>query len=262
MKCIYLRTNLVNGKQYVGQANDFKQREYDWKCLKNHYAGKLIYNARKKYGLENFKTEVLRECKTKDELNEWEKYYIKTLNTKVPNGYNLTDGGEGTLGVIVSDETRKKMSDVKKGRHVSEETKKKISEAKKGKYVGESSPMYGRKRPEFAEKMKGENNPFFGKTHTQDTIDKIIKANKGKTPYNKGKTLEELFGKEKADFLKKKAINNAYKVIQCDLNENVIKIWENAKEASKILNLEYTNINKCIKGKYKTAHGFIWKRAT
>ena len=76
MKCIYLRTNLVNGKQYVGQTNDFKQREYDWKCLKAIYANKYLSCARMKYGFDNFKVEILRECKTQKELNEWEKYYI------------------------------------------------------------------------------------------------------------------------------------------------------------------------------------------
>ena len=48
MKCVYLRTNLVNGKQYVGQTVNFKNREYDWKCLKAIYANKYLSNARAK----------------------------------------------------------------------------------------------------------------------------------------------------------------------------------------------------------------------
>ena len=109
MKCIYLRTNLDNGKQYVGQANDFKQRENEWNCLKKHYAGKLIDNARKKYGLDNWKVEIIRECETQDELNKWEIYYIKELNTKTPNGYNLTDGGETSSGYKLTDEHIEKL---------------------------------------------------------------------------------------------------------------------------------------------------------
>lgn len=287
MKCIYLRTNLANGKQYVGQTNDFKQREKEWKCNKK-YAGYYINNARNKYGVENFKTDILKECQTQEELNQWEQYYIKELNTKVPNGYNLTDGGGGLSGYefteehkrnlseakkgkIVSEETKKKLSQILKGRIISEETKRKIGEAHKGKHLSEESKKkiseshkgigLGVKRPEFAEKMKGENNPFFGKTHTQETIDKIIKANKGKTPYNKGKKIEDLFGKEKADWLREKAINNAVPVNQYDLDGNFVKEWSCAKEASRELGLEYTNINKCVNGKYKTAFGYIWKRA-
>lgn len=105
---IYLRTNTVNGKQYVGQTKDFKQREYNWYNTKWSYAGRLINNARNKYGTDNFITTILKECDTLDEANKWEMYYINKLNTKVPNGYNLTDGGEGSIGCIVSDETRKK----------------------------------------------------------------------------------------------------------------------------------------------------------
>ena len=130
MKCIYLRTNLFNGKQYVGQTNDFKQREYDWKCLKAIYANKYLSCARMKYGFDNFKVEILRECDTQKELNEWEKYYINELNTKKPNGYNLTDGGNGVSGFKHSEESKKKMSDSTKGekhpfwgKHITNEAK-------------------------------------------------------------------------------------------------------------------------------------------
>ena len=149
MKCIYLRTNTVNGKQYVGQANDFERREYDWHNLKWSYAGKLINNARNKYGTDNFKTEILKECQTQDELNQWEQYYIKELSTKYPNGYNLTDGGDGRSGYQLSDEERKKMSESLKGRKAwnkgipaSEEIKRKLSEAHKGILPSNSKIIY------------------------------------------------------------------------------------------------------------------------
>ena len=57
---VYLRTNTVNGKQYVGQTNNFKRREYDWYNINWDYAGRLINNARKKYGVENWDTEILK----------------------------------------------------------------------------------------------------------------------------------------------------------------------------------------------------------
>lgn len=149
MKCIYLRTNTINGKQYVGQANDFDKREREWKCLSGRYAGKLITNARNKYGVENFKTEVLKECHTQDELNQWEQYYIKELNTKTPNGYNLTDGGDTSSGYKFTEETKKILSDLKKGnspwikgKHHTEEVKKKLSEMKKGKPSPKRKKVY------------------------------------------------------------------------------------------------------------------------
>lgn len=237
MGCIYLRTNLANGKQYVGQAKDFKKRENEWNCLKRQYAGQLIDNARAKYGLQNWKVDILMECEAQEELNEWEMYYIKALNTKVPNGYNLTNGGGGKSGYKTPEAIRKKISMSHKG-------------------IG-----LGKKRPQHSERMKGERNPFFHKTHSKETIDKIKAANIGKISPNKGKTYEEQFGEEKAKELKQKCINNAYRVDQIDpITGEVVHQWNCAKDAAKELGLEYTNINKCVNGKYKTAFGYIWKR--
>ena len=140
MGVIYVRPNLINGKKYVGQATDLKERQRKWNDLNQPYAGPAINNARAKYGIEAFGFEILKECDDK-ELDYWEKYYVKELNTKAPYGYNLTDGGGGMSGYTHSAETRKKISKGhkgkepwKKGKHHSYETRKKISEAHRGKY--------------------------------------------------------------------------------------------------------------------------------
>ena len=137
MKCIYLRTNLINGKQYVGQASDFKRREYDWCNLNAPYAGDYINKAREKYGLESWSVEILKECDSSEELNHWEMYFIEKFNTKKPFGYNLNDGGEGQTGFHHSIESRMKMSVSKKGKRKgiprADDVKKKISESLKGK---------------------------------------------------------------------------------------------------------------------------------
>ena len=131
MGVIYVRPNLINGKKYVGQATDLKIRQNNWKCLTQKYAGEAINNARAKYGIDNFGFEILRECED-EELDYWEKYYIKKLNTKVPYGYNMTDGGDGKNGCPVSEETKRKISEGHKGLVRSQETRKKMSEKKKG----------------------------------------------------------------------------------------------------------------------------------
>ena len=71
-----------------------------------------------------------------------EKYGRKDLG--LGNLVNMTDGGNGTFGLIMSEETRQKMSEAKKGKTRSEETRQKISEAKKGKI----SNMLGKKLSE------------------------------------------------------------------------------------------------------------------
>lgn len=137
MGVIYLRTNLLNGKQYVGQTQNMQQRENKWRCMKHHYAGKLIDNARSKYGFENWSLKIIVECDDQKGLDELEAYYINYYGTKAPNGYNLTDGGgSGNLGYKHSEEAKKTISAKNKismsGKHHTEETKKKLSEIKKG----------------------------------------------------------------------------------------------------------------------------------
>ena len=92
---IYLVTNAVNNKKYVGQTQRVLEER-----IAEHRRSKtsVIYHAIQKYGWENFAVEILDECKTIDELNDREIYWIEKLKTKVPNGYNLTDGGVGTTG--------------------------------------------------------------------------------------------------------------------------------------------------------------------
>lgn len=169
MKCVYLRTNIINGKQYVGQASDFKRREYDWSNLNTPYAGDYINKAREKYGLESWSVEILKECNSSEELNHWEMYFIKKYNTKRPFGYNLNDGGKGQSGFHHSDETKKKLSESHLGRNKgiprSEDVKRKISETKSG--IKTSSGMTGHH-------------------HSDESKNKMSRARKGK-PSNAAK---------------------------------------------------------------------------
>lgn len=91
---IYKITNDINGKVYVGQTAftlEKRWREHRSKtCCGSPCA---IHNAMRKYGTEHFHMEQIDVAASKAELNEKERYWIKTLNTLYPNGYNLTEGG-------------------------------------------------------------------------------------------------------------------------------------------------------------------------
>lgn len=153
MGVIYLRTCLVNGKQYVGQASSFFKRQLNWNNLGHRYANPILTEDREKYGLENWKAEILAESNDKEELDCMERYYIEKYNTIYPNGYNFTTGGKS--GFKASDETRKKISDFAKTR------------------TGSKNPFYGKKHI---------IHPMQGKHHSDEAKDKISKANKnGKT---------------------------------------------------------------------------------
>jgi group I intron endonuclease len=107
---IYKITNLTNGKIYVGQSKNPKQRwnRHKYNSKKNKQRdNSLVSQAIYKYGEENFTFEIIISAKTQEELNWLEEKYIKELNSLSPNGYNLLSYNCGTN--ISSDETKNKM---------------------------------------------------------------------------------------------------------------------------------------------------------
>jgi len=119
---VYLVDNKLNGKQYVGQTTVGDRRGH----------GKLITKAYRKYGKENFTYEVICSgINNQATLNFIERFWIKVMDCRVPNGYNLEHGGK-TSGKV-SDETKAKISNAHKGRKPSEEAKQKMRLAKLGK---------------------------------------------------------------------------------------------------------------------------------
>jgi hypothetical protein len=87
MHYIYITTNLINGKYYIGKHKG----EVDDKYLGS---GIILKQAIEKYGRVNFEKEVIVICSTEEEVNTWEKRIIKE-NLTDPNCYNIAPGGEG-----------------------------------------------------------------------------------------------------------------------------------------------------------------------
>ena len=103
---IYLITNNINKKQYVGQTVQKLNRR-----LSKHKSAKTyLGNSIRKYGEENFSVEIIDTALSKEELDKKEIYWIDKLKTKHPLGMNLTDGGEGVLGREVPVEQREHLS--------------------------------------------------------------------------------------------------------------------------------------------------------
>jgi group I intron endonuclease len=155
---VYLITNLVNGKRYIGQTS--RSLEWRWHIHQTRKGCRALRNAIDKYGANNFSMEVLFDVPTKELAGEFETEYISRYNTKAPNGYNLTDGGEGVVGLSL--ETRKRraqkllgnkcavgairtpeylkaMSERYKGRVFSDETRRKMSEAAQARVVSQET---------------------------------------------------------------------------------------------------------------------------
>ncbi len=182
---IYLITNNINGKIYIGKhSTDNIDDDYMG-------SGKLIKKAIQKYGIENFTKEYLAFCDTEEKLNWLEKFYIKKYKAREA-GYNLTDGGDGALGRTHTEETKQKLRKPK-----TEDHKQKLSEAQK-RYCKEHGnqnagkhhtfgPMDEVHKQKISKALMNNTNGKGNKGHhpTLETHQLWSEQRKGKTPWNK-----------------------------------------------------------------------------
>lgn len=200
-----------SGKIYIGQAVDLNRRKREFLANPFNYVytsyDSAIDNARRKYNdFSQWQYEILINCDM-DALDDYEQEYINQYNsTNKDVGYNLTLGGDGTKGV-------------KWG------SKKQIESLLNRKSV------------------KGENNPMYGKHHTQEVKDLISTINKGR------KMTEE-----------QKALRSK-SVLQFTKQGDFIKKWQGASFVMNETGIDKTMISRVCKGNThcKSAGGFIWK---
>lgn len=138
MGYIYKITNIIDNKVYVGQSTAPRTRwsrhKSDARLNKN---GAHLYRAMRKFGIDNFEFEIIAQAESVEDTDRLEIEYIKQFNSSDREfGYNIHEGGQGIR--IISEETRKKISKLKKdntyrlGSKTSDETKKLLSDANKG----------------------------------------------------------------------------------------------------------------------------------
>lgn len=132
---VYKTTNLINGRVYIGKHSC---SEYD----PSYYgSGKLLKEAIRKYGKENFVNELLLEADTEQELNELEKKTINEFRQQYGRKlYNIAEGGSGGDTISgLSEEDRnlfiEKMTEINRQRTSTEEFKQKISKSNKRRYA-------------------------------------------------------------------------------------------------------------------------------
>ena len=96
--CVYLATNKVNSKKYVGCTKISLKKRWE-KHLNAAKNGSLLifHRAIRKYGRDSFLVEILETVHgSRADLMAAEVHHVKEQGSKVPNGYNFTDGGDGT----------------------------------------------------------------------------------------------------------------------------------------------------------------------
>ena len=216
--CVYCHTNKINEKKYIGITSQKPERR--WNNGEGYRNNEYFYRAIKKYGWHNFMHEILYTNLSRDEAEKLEVNLIAEYETRFNNkGYNIESGGNTKKDIPL--ETRKKISERLKGHECSDETKRKISLSKRGK----PSPNKGRKMSE-------------------EFIEKNRLSHIGQKAWNKGKRWTD---EEKAKF--------GGKAVMCIENG---KIYRSAHEAGRDLNVNFSSIRKCVKGKTKTAGGYHW----
>lgn len=175
---IYKITSPSN-KVYIGQSVNIKKRFNQYKrkeCSKQPH----IFNSLLKYGFENHTFEVIEEC-TIELLNERERYWQEFYNV-LEIGLNCKLTQTNDKSGCFSIETKNKISIANKGKKASEETKKKFRELR----IGKGNSMYGKTHSKETMKKilssrrsyKGSGNVMFGKTHSKEAKLKISESAK------------------------------------------------------------------------------------
>jgi len=231
---IYCIRNGINNKIYVGSAINFKQRKHDhFKLLRNkshfNYHLQKSFN---KHGEFNFIFEILEVVSDKYKLINREQYWISKTNClNKKYGYNICPNAGSTLGRKLNKKSLEKMIVSKTG------------------------------------KLMGKENPFYGKHHTKETKDRLSKSHTGKILSSEHKKNIGLAVRGRIISIitrKKISINNrklSKPIVQLDLEDKPLKIWESAAKASKECCIDRSSVSRCAKNKQIKAGNFKWKYA-
>lgn len=176
---IYKTTNLINGKIYIGKESRNKKKYYG--------SGVLLNRAIKKYGLDNFKKDILEiGIITNEELNKREIYWINFFNsTNKKIGYNILFGGTGGDTFTNSPNKENTRLNLKKAVRFKNETK----EQKNNRI----SKLKGQKRTQETKDKISKGN--LNKKRTKEMTDKISESVKKHFETKKGIKQKEKLGK-------------------------------------------------------------------
>lgn len=173
--CVYMHTNKINGKKYIGITSS-NPPDRRWRNDGSGYHGGYLKNAINKYGWDNFEHIILKDgIESLDEANHYEQYYIKEYNTKAPNGYNLTDGGDGSEGWKPTDEFVHRQSEIHKKQWEDDEFRNRMILIRRDPDGVYQSQEF---RDKISSIVAGENNPNYGNRWTQEMKDALREKQK------------------------------------------------------------------------------------
>lgn len=271
---IYCIENKINHKKYIGQSVNIYKRWKDHKIElnNNHHFNIHLQNAWNKYGSEAFLFSILKKCK-EEELDKLEVYYIKKFNTReIQNGYNMTDGGIGTKGHHTSEEQKKILSKLYKGKKRSLEIKEKARQGLLNKIANGYMPktdhlqLYNDQKKvsincydTFGNFIKQYNSVHDAARDLNIEATNISKVLKNKYKQSNGYVFYYSDIKQPTPieiFLKTALIP----IVLFDSQMNFISLFHNYSECADYLHADSSYVRKACNGLYKTVHGYIIKK--
>lgn len=268
---IYIIKNKINNKVYIGKTK--RSVEIRWKQHINSINRKSmqnihLYRAMNKYGVDKFYVETLKHITSNSEenltkkLNVLEKRYIKKYDS-FKNGYNSTLGGDGGFGRIISEEERKKLSELKIGKPHSKEHVKKSALGHKGLKMSKETKA----------KIKSAHVTPILQYSLDGTFIKEWESIKSATDTIGLKSTSSiqqcLSGKSKQSggYVWKYKLQSAPKqksqkrpVQQYTINDEFVAEFESAADAARnVIDATDNGIIRCCKNKQITSGGYRWK---
>lgn len=271
--CVYIHTS-PSGKKYIGQTGMVPEERwgkngsrYLKKKDSGEYLQRYFAHAILKYGWDNFDHEIIADNLTKEEADNFEKLLIEKLDARNHlHGYNVRGGGShGEL----SEETRRKLSEVNKGKTASEETRRKMSESHKGKTLSDNAKKALEKSHEGSKiaqySLQGkfiknwESISEAGRCLNIDASG-IAKCCKGHYR-NAGGFIWKYFEDELTEegLILRNKTNRETCVAQYLPSGELVCVFNSIKEASLNTGIYYSGISRCCMGIRKIAGGFVWK---
>ena len=218
---IYLITNIINNKIYIGQTNNPSLRWSQHKSNAKYNRGnQLITRAIKKYGSGNFVFDVIAMCKDQKDIDPLEEIIIQQYNSRDKKiGYNIDLGGNTSPRSIevlqkISDGLKRYYQDHDgwlKGKKLSKEWKENISKSSIGKKGTNIGKIFTK---EHKEKM---SQSHMGKFFSDQHIQNLSESHKGKIAPNRKITYqiaEQIREEYKTKDISQKELGKKYNLSQ------------------------------------------------
>ena len=240
--CVYVHTNKVTGKRYVGMASNPVKR---WGKDGLGYSSNHEFHADiLKYGWDGFSHEIIAVNLSRKEAEEKERFLIQKYDSANPShGYNKGLGG--IFGKKASAETKQKISEAGRRRFAKPEEHEKLSRAAIRR---NQDPV------KFANICEGNRRRWQDKKEHEkitNSLNAYYKANPDR---------RSEISKERKRFFKEHPEKKTTKrVYQLSLNGRFLNEWNSMTEAANFYQIDIRNISAVCKGKRKSAGGYSWQ---